>query len=449
MTQDVATPNAAYMAMARDWALIHDLLGGTRAMRAAGETWLPREPRESLEAYRIRLSRSVLFNGLGRCVQTLTGKPFGKPVTLSDDADPRIRALIGDVDRSGRNLTVFARDVLAAALTDGLTHVLVDHPIGESGANLAEERARGDRPYLVHIQAQDLIGWRHGEAGLDRVRIRERVIEPDGPWGDRIVDQIRVLHPGGYEVWRESGAGTNDGTVAADKATDKVWRRVREGRSSLPAIPLVTIHAERRGFMTARAPLMDLAWLNLAHWQSASDQRHILHVARVPILFAKNLKAGDGGVEIGPNRMIIGEGEGADLRFVEHSGAAIAAGRQDLVDLEDRMAVMGLDLLSHRQGQATATQRMIDAERTDSALAAIVRGLEDGLSSALGLAARWLDLPPEAAGKVSVHQDFGLGRRDADEIDLLLKARLAGEIDRPTFLAEIRRRGVLAEEAME
>ena len=436
MTQDVATPNAAYMAMARDWALIHDLLGGTRAMRAAGETWLPREPRESLEAYRIRLSRSVLFNGLGRCLQTLTGKPFGKPVTLSDNADPRIRALIGDVDRSGRNLTVFARDVLAAALSDGLTHILVNHPIGAPGANLAEERARGDRPYLVHVQARDLIGWRHGEAGLDRVRIRERVIEPDGPWGERVVDQVRVLTPGRYEVWREAGEGA-----------EKSWRRIREGRSSLPGIPLVTIHAERKGFMTARAPLIDLAWLNLAHWQSASDQRHILHVARVPILFAKNLKAGDGGVEIGPNRMIIGEGEGADLRFVEHSGAAIAAGRQDLVDLEDRMAVMGLDLLSSRQGQMTATQRAIDADRADSALAAIVRGLEDGLSTAFGIAARWLDLPLEAAGRVSIHQDFGLGRRDADEIDLLLKARLAGEIDRPTFLAEIRRRGVLAEEA--
>jgi hypothetical protein len=425
------------MAMARDWALIHDLLGGTRAMRAAGETWLPREPRESLEAYRIRLSRSVLFNGLGRCLQTPTGKPFGKPATLSDDADPRIRSLLGDVDRSGRNLTVFARDVLAAALSDGLTHILVDHPIGEPGANLAEERARGDRPYLVHIQARDLIGWRHGEAGLDRIRIRERVIEPDRPWGERVVDQIRVLYPGRYEVWREAGDGA-----------DKTWRRIREGRSSMTGIPLVTIHAERKGFMTARAPLIDLAWLNLAHWQLASDQRHILHVARVPILFAKNLKAGDGGVEIGPNRMIIGEGEGADLRFVEHSGAAIAAGRQDLVDLEDRMAVMGLDLLSSRQGQMTATQRAIDADRADSALAAIVRGLEDGLSTAFGLAARWLDLSTESGGRVSIHQEFGLGRRDADEIDLLLKARLAGEIDRPTFLAEIRRRGVLAEEGM-
>ena len=39
--------------------------------------------------------------------------------------------------------------------------------------------------------------------------------------------------------------------------------------------------------------MIDLAWLNLAHWQSASDQRHILHVARVPFLFGRGLSEGE------------------------------------------------------------------------------------------------------------------------------------------------------------
>ena len=119
--------------------------------------------------------------------------------------------------------------------------------------------------------------------------------------------------------------------------------------------------------MTGRPPLMDLALLNLAHWQSSSDQRHILHVARVPLLFARNLRPGENGLDIGPNRLIVGDSDGADLKFVEHSGSAIEAGRQDLVDLEDRMAVMGLDLIARRPGSATATARAIDAAQADSA----------------------------------------------------------------------------------
>ena len=53
-------------------------------------------------------------------------------------------------------------------------------------------------------------------------------------------------------------------------------------------------------------------------------------MARVPILFGRNLKVGEDGIEIGPNRLILGEGDGADLKYVEHGGAAIEAGRQDL-----------------------------------------------------------------------------------------------------------------------
>ncbi len=433
---DVATPCSAWHAMAPDWELIGDLQGGTRAMRAAGERWLPREPRESLEAYRIRLSRTVLFNGFGRAVQTLSGKPFAKPASLGDGADPRIRALCRDLDLGGRDLTTFARDVLRAALTDGVTHLLVDYPEAAGGAEtLHDERSRGARPYCVHVPARDLIGWWVGDGGkLERLRIRESVVERDGAWGERVVPQVRVLEPGRWAVWRKP-----------QTTEDAPWRQVAGGETSLDRIPFVSIYAGRTGFLTARPPLMDLAWLNLAHWQSSSDQRHILHVARVPILFARNLKVGEDGVEIGPNRLILGDGDGADLRYVEHSGAAIAAGRQDLVDLEDRMAVMGLDLMVGRSGGVTATEKAIDAARADSALAGLAREVEEGLTRALGLAAQWMDLPAESAGRVTLDPDMGLDAQEAQEVDLLLRARIAGEIDRPTFLAEIRRRGILAD----
>ncbi|WP_193184131.1 DUF4055 domain-containing protein [Nisaea sediminum] len=393
MSADVATPNAAYREMAADWELIHDLLGGTRVMRLRGEKWLPREPGESREAYAIRLGRSVLFNGLQRTLQTLVGKPFHRPASLAGGPATAMTALAGDVDLGGRNLTVFARDVLQAALTDGLTHILVDHPrLGDDGGDAA-------RPYLVHVPAPDLIGWRGQENGvgsqLTRVRIRESVNERSGAWEDRTRQQIRVLFPGRYEIWRRGG---EDG--------DGPWRRTESGDSSLGCIPLVTIYASRTGFLTARPPLMDLAWLNLAHWQSASDQRHILHVARVPILFGRNLTLPEDGLELGPNRIVTGDGDGADLRFVEHSGAAIAAGRQDLIDLEDRMAVMGLDLMTRRSGAGatTATARAIDAAENSTALLSLIRAVEDGLTLAFGYMADWLDIPRDEAGRVELHQ---------------------------------------------
>ena len=78
------------------------------------------------------------------------------------------------------------------------------------------------------------------------------------------------------------------------------------------------------------------------------------------------------------------------------------------------MAVMGLDLLVHRTGGVTATERAIDAARADSALAALVRAVEEGLTAALVLCARWLDLPAEAAGRVTLDPDTGLDAREAE-----------------------------------
>jgi hypothetical protein len=197
------------------------------------------------------------------------------------------------------------------------------------------------------------------------------------------------------------------------------------------------------GFMKARPPLIDLAWLNLAHWQSSSDQRHILHVARVPILFARALQVADGQMEIGPNRLVSADDPAADLRFVEHSGAAIAAGRQDLVDLEDRMAVLGLDMLRHQPGDVTATARAIDAAQTHATLSAIVQVLRDGMGGALEIMASMMDLPDGSAGSLVMNQQSPIRDGAAAEADLLLRARLAGEISQAAFLGEIERRGIL------
>lgn len=54
----IAAPGLAHRAMAPGLDLIADLMGGTAAMRRAGQRWLPREANESWTAWRARLHRS-------------------------------------------------------------------------------------------------------------------------------------------------------------------------------------------------------------------------------------------------------------------------------------------------------------------------------------------------------------------------------------------------------
>jgi hypothetical protein len=44
-------------------------------------------------------------------------------------------------------------------------------------------------------------------------------------------------------------------------------------------ITLVTLYTKRTGFMCGSPPLLNMALLNIKHWQSQSEQDNILHVA--------------------------------------------------------------------------------------------------------------------------------------------------------------------------
>jgi hypothetical protein len=403
--------------MAAELGLIADLMGGTASMRRAGQRWLPREASESWTAWRARLQRSVLFNGLSRTIQALAGRPFARPVALAD-AHYDLLQLATNIDGRGTALGSFAAALLRALLRDGIVHVLIDRP------------QHGGPPYFVLVPASALIGAREDTDGLSEIRIREIQRQRVGKHGEEAVEVVRWIDRQRWALWRSGRTG---------------WHADSEGEHGFRRVPLVTLNAAPDGFMQARPPLIDLAWLNLAHWQSASDQRHILHVARVPILFGRALQVANGEIEIGPNRLILADDPTAELRFVEHSGAAIAAGRQDLVDLEDRMAVLGLDMLRQRPGDATATGRAIDAAQTHAALNAVVLTLEDGLARAFGLAADIMGHDQDAAGRIVISRQFPVRDEQAAEADLLLRARLAGEISSEAFLAEIGRRGILGE----
>lgn len=422
MQDMIATPGHTWRQMEEELRLMHDLIGGTAMMRRAGARWLPREEGESWGAWRARLNRSVLFNGVGRLVQVLSGTPFRQDVSLQD-ADKTILALSQNMDGKHMGLTEFMRQLLVALLTDGIVTIQVDSP------------QSGGQPYFIIRRATEIIGAISNEAGgLAEVRVADSLVTKTGTYRDGVVQQIHLYSDNHWERWQELGHHANK------------WQKINEGSHDLGQVPFVPILANPTGFMTARPPLMDMAWLNLAHWQSASDQRHILHIARVPVLFGRGLQMAERGLEIGPNRLILSDDPAADLKFVEHSGAAIAAGRQDLIDLEDRMAVMGLDLIARRPGTLTATARAIDNAQCHAALDAILTSLQSGVMSAFAMAANWLGLPKQAAGTLvmpSHHPFLGAVEQHAS---WLLEARQSGELSKEQFLSEARRRGLLAPE---
>jgi Domain of unknown function (DUF4055) len=376
----------------------------TRGMRRAESKFLPKLQAESEANYQNRLRRSVLFNGFKKTVADMTGKVFSKPIVLSNDVPPAIMDFAENIDLTGRNLNVFARDAFYDAMQTGIGFILVDMHRAVVRADgltptLADQQKAGLRPYFVYIPIENLIGFKSEQVGgvetLTQVRLLECVTVPDGDFAEKEVEQIRVLTPGAWQTWRKS------------ETDAKVWTIFEEGTTSVQKISLAPVYLNRTAFMCGAPPLEELADLNACHWQSSSDQRNILTVARVPILFGTGFDS-ETVLEIGASSLVRNSNPNAKLEYIEHSGQAIGAGDKDLENLEQQMQTMGLQLLIHKPGGKTATGEIRDDAKENSQLASMAAALQDALEHAFSFMAEFIGLGDDAGGSLVVNKEFGV-----------------------------------------
>lgn len=442
-----------YLAMERNWLLPEALLMGTLEMRRRGQAYLPQNERETQPQYDARILRSFLFNAYSDTIQKLADKPFQKAIILenAEELPEDLKPIQFDVDFSGRDIDDFAKDIIEDAAVYGLTHVLVDFPRTGGAATLKEEREKAARPSFIHISARDMIGWSYednedGVSELSMIRYVEQSIEPDGDYCDKIVIRVRVWTRTTWELWEETETVIKTG----DKSTTtKDWSLTDEGENTLGYIPLRTLYFKRIGDMVAAVPLEDLAWVNLEHWQSSSEQRNILHIVRIATLFAKGFTEDEikNGITISAHGMVATVNNEADLKWVEHNGNALSSGAEDLENLENRMEVLGLQPHIQKASASTATVGAISEGRANTKIKAWIRSTENLLVQCYVIGADWIKKKAEMPEdfRVNIFNDFGISIRDEAELATLTAARLAGEIDHKTYINELRRRGVLSE----
>lgn len=447
----VNTPSNNYYIMEDDWLLPDALMGGEKTMKLAERLYLPQEPMEDYDQYINRLNRSTLKNFFAWAIHNHVGRVFGKPIVLSEDTPDIIKDYNKDLDLLGNNTDNFYREVFKDMLIHGISYVYVEFPvvtndqviINENSTDtinvdhfnkqgiltLADELNSNNRPYLIHIQAKNVIkavsSLINGRVVLSRVHIIETNEVPDGLWNTKTIQNVRVLYPDKWELW--------------SKSSGKAFEIIDQGVNSLGYIPLVPLYGIKKGFFYGQSPLQNLAYLNRAHWQSMSDQMNITHVARVPILFGTGFDAEDKLV-VGSKVSILGP-DGSDLKYVEHSGKAIEAGMKELDSLEERIYLESLELINNSDSN-TATSKSLDVSDANCSLQDLSLRLQDAITKVNNIMCDWEGI--EAKGSAIVSTDFGLHLRDGSESNILLKMRQNKSISIETFHREMKRRGLLS-----
>lgn len=390
---------------------------GTKAMRDAGATYLPKHPLEDETAWQARVNVSVLLPAFRDAVDLASGLIFRKPVHV--DASEDARDWFRNVDLVGQDVTQFGRTVFNHAAVDGIGFIVVDYPRVPPGVSLKVERDMGVRPYWIHVKAEQVLGWRtqnvNGQQILTQFRYQEAVEVADGTFGTKTQQRIRVLEPSMVTVYVKKD---NDWEIDVEAS----------GATTMEDVPVVPVYTGRTGFMQGLPPLADLAWTNVKHWQSSSDQQHILHVARVPLLFGSGFDS-DSSLAASPNSAILGP-TGSTLAYVEHSGKAIEAGRQDLQDLKDEMQRMAGKVINEKV-MKTATESGVESTQAMSRVEAWALGLQHAYDRAMELTAKWAK---REVGKLRVNTDVDISKPDAAMLTEMRNAVIAGLLSKETYL---------------
>jgi len=453
---ELGQPIQAYSTYMAERRLPGTLMGGTNAMRLAGEVYLPREEAETVKGYQNRIQRSFLLNVYKRTVKKLAGEVFSKPVIFSEEINATLKEYLNDIDLEGNNINVLGFKHFADSVAYGVSHILVDYPEvnlqEENGIMFVlndgkreifsqkQEKAMNLRPYCSIISASNIIGWRfekiNGVNTLSSVRIKDSISIPDGAFGEKIVDRIRVLKIGSYETYV-----ANDEFGGMDLLSS--------GITGLNYIPLFSFFTgENINGLVCDISMMGLAELNLEHWQSSSDQRNILHYARMITFLGVALDAvqDDKQVVLGCNQIVHTSDPSGDLKVVETSGRAIEAGSNDLRQLETSMGLFGLGIEEKRPDRETATSNLLSHISASSTLKNWALNYDDLYNNVINCMMDYmaLDKPKENVIKVNTDLIPSVG---STTVQMILESYKEDAIDQETFLIEMKRRGLIRDSA--
>ena len=420
---NVNDPNTAWVNMEPHWVLIETLMTGTYGIRKKHRTYLPQEPRELDEAYDNRLMRSVLAPFYARLERMLAGMLTRKPVRLSDVSDVITEQLF-DVDLQGNDLNVWTYETARKCIRYGHVGVLVDAPAaGQNG-----------RPYWVTVSPRDIIGWRSelkdGKQELTQLRLAEKIVVPDGLYGEKQVEQVRVLTPGAFEIHQKDQKGD--------------FIIVDEGRTSLSEIPFSVAYSNRMGVLESLPPLADIAELNLQHYQVQSDLSNQLHISAVPMLALFGFPAAAEEISAGPGEAMALP-EGSDARYIEPAGNSYEAQFKQLDRIAEQINALGLaSILGSKLSAETAEAKRIDRSQGDSTMMVVAQQMQDLIDNCLRFHAEYMQ--ERTAGSSLVNRDFMGIRLDPQEIQALLQLYTAGTITQETLLLQLEAGEVLGDD---
>ena len=408
--------------MRQKWEIMQAVTSGTEYLHENAEVYLPREPRENktktsqnieYDPWIARVNLSILAPFTKRLIANAAGMVLRRRIKL-EGGDPYWEdEFRKNVDGDDTSLDQFAKKRLEVALTYGMSSIIVDaeRREAESGADQIDPL----RPYFVPVDPWQYLGSRRASddpgASLTMFRYQEERKTANGKYGEEYVPIARVIKPGAYEVFQ------------ADKQD-----RIEFGELLLNYVPLVSIYAEKEGYLCATPPLSDVAHLNIAHYRRLADLLHSLHIAAIGLLVLENYDGEEGVTGL---NYAIKMNTGDKAYWVQCDAGSFVAQSELLDRLENEISHLGVTkLLGQKFVAESADAKRIDHQQANCVLAVAAMELETGLNKAFEMAAEYRNIEPP---KVIVDKDFDFYRLLGQDVSVLSDLEDKGQITTELF----------------
>lgn len=334
------------------WITMRDTYTGESAVKAKRTVYLPRLDKQTDAEYSAYLKRTPFYNAIRRTHQGLMGSVYRKDPTIKIAAGVKLD--LERVTRDGQSFTALLKMILMEQLLTGRFGMLVDLP--ESGG----------KPFVACYNAETILNWRErmidGVTTLDQVLLLETDYELTSV-GVSPVLQFRLLElvpdEVGNMVYQQTVTKILNSAEAVNgggKISYTVVPRIR-GRT-LNYIPFVFAGAGSNTSECDYPPLLDVATMNLSHYQSYAALEHGRFYAAMPTYYicqegfnTNDTQSVANPYIVGPNNLwLLGKEDKPGI--LEFQGRGLEYLENALEMKQSQMASLGGKLITQSRKQA-------------------------------------------------------------------------------------------------
>lgn len=421
-----------------DWQTMIDCYEGERAIKEAGEDYLPptagmrakgwsvasaNPQSDAYMAYDAYRTRAQFPPYVSEAVTGLVGIMHRKPPTI--EVPKAIEELKEKLTILGEPGHVLLRKINEAQLTTGRIGLLVD-PVDGAPANVP--------PRVAVYEAKAILNWitdkdpatgtlRYTFLALDESGYTQGV---DYCWAWTQKTRYLRLRDGVYETALVIGQRPPSDGGDGD-ASD--WTAPTVGGRTISRIPFVVVNVTDVGVACpASPPLLGLGYKSIALYRKSADYEQHLHECGQATLVAIGGKVTDssGGVFLGANGIIEDFPLGGDVKYLEIAGTGLSAQREAIDDDRTEAEARSAHLVDTKGAgiEAAETVRIRVAARMTSIIN-VGNAAAEGLAEVYRICAEWKGANPDEVSIVQ-NTDFDAAQAPVAELGQIIAAKQAG-----------------------